>query len=154
MKPVLSILLLVCPLAAQQWYSTGDGAGRAAELEVTRAIARPTSVRQPPVENPHGRLFNSSVATLAAANALDMASSWGRPELNPVLSPGGSGQPFGWQAAAIKLGVSTATVLFQRHVLRRRPELARPFAMTNFAMSGLISAVAVRNYRVGAPRVP
>lgn len=148
MKSILAMLLFVCPLAAQQWYASGAGVKRFAEIDAVRPnisqqFERPT----------HQTLYVSSVASLVGANALDLASSWGRPELNPFLTPGSNGGRFGWQSATIKLGLTATTLLFQRHVLRRRPELRRPFAVSNFIAAGAMSGIAVRNYAIGAPRI-
>ncbi len=148
MKSILAMLLFVCPLAAQQWYASGAGVQRFAEIDAVRPnisqqFERPT----------HQTLYVSSVASLVGANALDLASSWGRPELNPFLTPGSNGGRFGWQSATIKLGLTATTLLFQRHVLRRRPELRRPFAVSNFIAAGAMSGIAARNYAIGAPRI-
>ncbi len=149
MKFNLAMLLFVCPLAAQQWYPTGTGAQRFAEIDVVRPSASQQFER-----TSYQGLYASSVASLAGANALDLASSWGRPELNPFLTPGSTGGRFGWQSATIKFGLTATTLLFQRHVLRRRPELRRPFAVSNFIAAGAISGIAVRNYTLGAARIP
>ncbi len=149
MKPILAMLLFVCPLAAQQWYPTGAGAQNFSEIDV----ARPSVSQQFERPSHHG-LYASSVASLVGANAFDLASSWGRPELNPFLTPGSNGNRFGWQSATIKLGLTATTLLFQRYVLRHRPELRRPFVISNFIAAGAMSGIGVRNYKIGAPRIP
>lgn len=152
MKRITLLLLLVCPLVAQQWYTGGAVPDRLTAID---AVPKPLidSVARPPLD-PGAKLYSISAAALIGANAADLASSWGRPELNPLLTPGATRGRFGWQSAAIKLGLAGGTLAFQRYILRRRPELHRSFAVTNFIAAGAMSAVAVRNQAHGAPRIP
>ncbi|MBA4182105.1 MAG: hypothetical protein C0506_16080 [Anaerolinea sp.] len=151
MKPLLALLLFVCPLVAQQWYTEGAVPNRLTSID---SVPNAFIDTIPKVSaTPQSKLYSISVAALIGANAADLASSWGRPELNPLLTPGSSGGRFGWQAATIKLGLAGGSLLFQRYVLRRRPELQRGFAISNFIAAGAMSAVAVRNQTLGAPRI-
>ena len=77
------------------------------------------------------------VTTLA-----DGASSWGRPERNPVLrSADGT---FGTRGAAIKAGLFGAAIA--RSLPARRDARWRRWAIVlNFAAAGLYAGIAVRN---------
>jgi hypothetical protein len=151
MKPLLALLLFVWPLVAQQWYAAGAAPSRLTSID---AVPNAYIDTVPKVSAaPQSKLYSISVAALIGANAADLASSWGRPELNPLLTPGSTGGRFGWQSATIKLGLAGGSLLFQRYVLRRRPELQRGFAISNFVAAGAMSAVAVRNQTLGAPRI-
>jgi len=66
----------------------------------------------------------------------------------------GPGARFGWQAATVKLGITAATLLVQRRILRRRPDLRRPLSISNFIAAGAMGGVAIRNQVAGAPRDP
>jgi hypothetical protein len=133
MKPLLALLLFVCPLVAQQWYNDGAAPSRLTSID---AVPNAYIDTVPKVSAaPQSKLYSISVAALIGANAADLASSWGRPELNPLLTPGSTGGRFGWQSATIKLG------------------LAGGFAISNFVAAGAMSAVAVRNQTLGAPRI-
>lgn len=134
MKPIIALILYVCPLVAQQWNTPG--------------VQPPDPLEVPRYET----VYMMSLVSLTGAAAADMSTSWGRVELNPVLTPGSTQGRFGWQAAAIKLGVTATSLLIQRRMIRHRPELKKTFAVTNFITAGAMSAVAVRNASVGGPR--
>ncbi|MCP5109676.1 MAG: hypothetical protein GY953_02450, partial [bacterium] len=51
-----------------------------------------------------GKLWWASVFTMVGASAVDAHSSWGRPELNPLLASG-SGR-FGAKGIALKAGIA------------------------------------------------
>lgn len=85
-----------------------------------------------------------SVATLAAATAVDGHSSWGRIEVNPVLR-GGDGR-FGSRGVAIKALVFTATAGVQHLLLKKHPQAEKPGIVTNFGLAGVLAAAAAVNY--------
>jgi hypothetical protein len=144
MRHFVSLLLIAYPLAAQSWAPTDPTPRPFAAIDVYRPASKP----------PHQALYGASVAALVGANAADLSSSWGRPELNPILTPSGSGARFGWQSATIKLGFTATTLLIQRYILRRRPDLRRSLAISNFIAAGALGGVAARNQLAGAPRTP
>jgi hypothetical protein len=92
---------------------------------------------------PSRRMFWASVAVLAAASIADVASSWGRQELNPALR--GSNGRFGTRAVGMKCGLVGATMTVEWLLGRNHPEAARPFALMNFAAGAGTAAVALRN---------
>jgi hypothetical protein len=92
---------------------------------------------------------------LVAATSLDMSSSWGRNEANPILRSG-NGQ-FGAKGATIKLAIAGAMIAPQFFVMKRVPGLQKAFTIANFVQAGLYTGVAVRNYGVSdkvAPGTP
>lgn len=86
-----------------------------------------------------------SVAALVGAHVLDTASSYGRREANPLLRTGAGG--FDARSAGIKAGIVGGVVALQCLALRKAPEAHRTFAITNFAGSGAMSAIAARNWQ-------
>lgn len=86
-----------------------------------------------------------SVAVLGAAQAADIASSYGNVgmERNPLF-----GETFDGRDAAIKLGIVAGVVAIQYIALRKHPnsKLARKIAAINFAVGGATAGVAVRNW--------
>ena len=99
---------------------------------------------EPHLSVPPGRAFYRwSVAILAASSAADVASSWHRPEANPVVA--GSGSTFGAESVAIKLGLVGSSFLLERLVLRHRPDLYRHVAWLNFGVAGALGAVVQHN---------
>lgn len=101
------------------------------------------------------RLWKVSILALAAANALDIASSRGRMEANPLLrTPDGS---FSWQRGlVVKSSLSAATITMQMLMFRKssRSESSRAAAMVNFGSAAAIGGIAVHNLRVPKADAP
>ena len=100
---------------------------------VTRLDARPPSY------------WKASLAPMIAAQSLDIASSWGRIENNPLLA--GQNGRFGMQGAGIKIGIVGAAVVAEYLILKRNPKMARFFSRLNYANAIFTGSIAVRNYR-------
>ena len=96
------------------------------------------------------RLWRWSVAALAAGSATDAWSSFGRHEANPLLQdPRGQ---FSGRAIGIKAAIAGSGVTVQWLAFRKRPQMARAAAFTNFGMAGLFTGVAVRNRSLPATK--
>jgi hypothetical protein len=91
-------------------------------------------------------LWRASMVTLAATNALDIQSSWGKREMNGTLA--GSTGRFDGRSALLKLGVVGGVWTLEYLVLRRQPALYRKLAFVNFGDSSVTGALAIRNYGV------
>ena len=144
---LLTILLFGFSLAAQV-NSTASASLLTAggPLAVAPNPAMELSLRtiEPHHAVPRGRTFYRwSVAILAASGAADIASSWGRPEANPVLASPGS--TFGAGSAALKVGLVGSSFLLERVVLRHRPDLYRHVAWLNIGIAGAQGAVVRHN---------
>jgi hypothetical protein len=88
-------------------------------------------------------LYRWSVATVLAANAADVASSWNKREANPFVA-----QPnaqYGVTSVAIKSGFVGTSLLIQHFMLRRRPDLAKRLGWMNFVTAGALGGVAAHN---------
>ena len=144
---LLTILLFAIPLAAQV-NSTASASFFAAGAPIPAA---PNATIEPSLRTvapdrtvPSSRAFYRwSVAILAASSAADVASSWRRPEANPMLATPGS--TFGAGSVAIKLGLVGTSYLLERVVLRHRPDLSRRVAWLNFGIAGVQGAVVRHN---------
>ena len=108
----------------------------------------PTPVESAPPHIKRGMtLWRASVAALAAANIMDVQSSWGKRELNPALA--GNSGAFGAKGALLKAGITGGVVALEYLVLRHGPsKRLRRLAAVNFGDAGLIGATAARNWRV------
>ncbi|SRR6266404_3594317 len=91
-------------------------------------------------EEPGRGLYQVSLATMAAGQALDAASSWGRIEANPVL---GSGRHFGAQMTLVKAGGAAAILALQFLPGMRKHRKA--WTVINFAIGGGSAGVAMIN---------
>jgi len=94
------------------------------------------------------RLWKVSVTALAAANALDVHSSWGKHELNSVLS--NSSGKFGGQGALLKAGVQGGLLGLEYLISRGHPsgKVYRVLSVINFSAAGVIGGVAAHNYTI------
>ncbi|MCB1022503.1 MAG: hypothetical protein KDC27_21415 [Acidobacteria bacterium] len=90
-----------------------------------------------------------SVAAFAVANVLDIHSSHGKMELNPLLRTSDGSFSVG-RAAAVKGGLGFGFVALQGWMIHRNQDknLYKSFTFANAAASGGLSALAVRNYGI------
>jgi hypothetical protein len=92
-------------------------------------------------------LWRASQALLAASDAADIASSWGKNEANPLLR---SGQRFSYGSLAIKVGALAGGLAAQHYIAHKYPEEKSLMASVNLAAAGVLGAVAARNMQVSA----
>lgn len=93
-------------------------------------------------------LWKVSVAAMHAGVGLDVASSWQRPELNPMYRSADG--RFGTQGLTLRLAIPVGAAMLQRFVLARTDArwVRRTFTVVNFFSAGTSTAVAVRNWRL------
>jgi hypothetical protein len=91
------------------------------------------------------RLYAISFLTLTAMQVADAATSYGRPEANPILA-NGSGR-FGGRALGVKAGMVGGLEVAQLFMMRKNPSHAKRMAIVNFAASAALSFVVVHNIR-------
>lgn len=133
------------------WGAPSAGSGGPTPTADNEAPLRPPSASWESASMPINSgmsLWRASVAALAAANIMDVQSSWGKGELNPALAGGGG--TFGARGALLKAGVIGGAVALQFLILRHGPSkrLCRAVAAINFGGAGLAGSSAVRNWRV------
>ncbi len=85
-------------------------------------------------------LWTASSFALVGAEIADAATAWGKPEANPLL-----GSRFGPRAAAIKGGAVAGLLVAE---WRWGRGWRRGLAIMNFAVAGVLGAVAIHNRRV------
>jgi hypothetical protein len=83
---------------------------------------------------------------LVASQALDIASSYGKRELNPLLAePQGQ---FGVQSALLKAGVTVGLIGVEYLMVKAHPASARTFTKLNWAAAALTTGLAVHNFSI------
>ncbi len=87
-----------------------------------------------------------SVAPVFASQALDVASSYGMRELNPMLA--GSDGGFGAKGAGIKLGASAGLLGVEYVIIRKYPRSARAFTKINWSVSIVTTGFAAHNFAI------
>jgi hypothetical protein len=97
--------------------------------------------------------WKASLVSLAAANALDVHSSWGKHELNPTLASGQQAK-FGAQGALIKMGLQGSLMGLEYLITRGHPtgKVYKALGFVNFGAAAGVSMVAAHNYTVGPVR--
>jgi len=98
---------------------------------------------------PGKKAWALSAASLAAAAVLDVRSSVGRYEINPLLR-NARGEFSLSRGIALKSCAIGGMLLSQFVVTRKMPDanLYRPLAVLNLGASGLLSVTALRNSRL------
>jgi len=111
-----------------------------------------TIAQAEPIEAPKRkmRFWKASALVLAGALAADTASSWGRPELNPLVR--GQGGRFDARSFGIKAGIAGGGLALQYFLLKRAPHAERAAAYSNFAAAGTLAYGAARNWSLGRVR--
>lgn len=156
----LAAVLLAAPssLPAQQ-AEAGAANLYAVTPALEKALARPQYFSP---EDPEAKFQRSrrrwrkawigSVAAFAVANVLDLDSSHGKMELNPLLR-GADGRFSVGRAAALKGGIGAGFVGLQAWMIHSSPRknLYKHFTFANAAASGGLGALAVRNYGIPKP---
>lgn len=87
-----------------------------------------------------------SLIPLVAAQSLDVASSWGHFESNPLLA--GPGGRFGTQSAGIKLSFLGAATLTEYLIMKHHPGKTRLLIQANRANAILTFGLAAHNFVV------
>lgn len=88
------------------------------------------------------KLYKVSVVSVIAANGADVATSYGRRELNPLM-----GNTFGMTSVGIKAGM-TGGILTTQHFGLRHSKHKKIYALMNFGTTGVLGFVAYHNTRV------
>lgn len=111
-------------------------------VRVRRYLAPSEAMTRPPVRAGWWRAHLADSALHLGATSLDMASSWGRPELNPLLRSADG--RFGARGLTVKLAVFGGVELVKWRIARRHGKFARVLSL---APAGAYTGVAVRNWR-------
>ncbi|HXA51284.1 MAG TPA: hypothetical protein VNV86_13305 [Candidatus Acidoferrum sp.] len=118
-------------------------------LSAQEAFLRP----QPDPASKARTLWKASVLSLAAANALDVHSSWGKHESNPALGVGPQAK-FGVQGALIKMGLQGGLMGLEYLITRGHPtgKVYKALSFVNFGAAAGVGMVAAHNYTIGPVR--
>ena len=87
-----------------------------------------------------------SLLPLVGSQALDVASSYGMRELNPLLADPNGG--FGMKATSLKLGVTGAVIGVEYLIVRKYPRSARVISKLNWSTAIVTTGFAVHNYAI------
>ena len=90
------------------------------------------------------RAWEISLAPVLASQALDVASSYGMRELNPLLA--GPDGRFGPRAAGIKFSATAGLVGVEFLIVRKYPRSARVFSKINWSASVITTGFAAHNF--------
>lgn len=93
------------------------------------------------------RNWVASWAAFAAVNLIDIHSSAGKGELNPLLRTS-DGRFSTRRAGLFKAGLGGGFLAFQGWMIKKNPDrnMYKPLTFANFGATGAMGAVAARNY--------
>jgi hypothetical protein len=92
------------------------------------------------------RAWKVSLAPVIAGQALDIGSSYGMRELNPMMA--GQDGRFGMKGASIKIGVSAALLGAEYLIIRRNPRSSRLLTKLNWAAGFVTIGLATHNFAI------
>jgi hypothetical protein len=92
------------------------------------------------------RTWKISLAPVVASQALDVASSYGMRELNPVLA--GPDGRFGARGAGIKLSATAGLLGIEYLIVRKYPRSASVFSKINWSASAMTTGFAAHNFSI------
>jgi hypothetical protein len=92
------------------------------------------------------RAWKFSLAPVIASQVLDVVSSYGMRELNPMLA--GPDGRFGARGTGIKLGANAAILGIEYLIVRKHPRAARMFSRTNWSVSIVTTGFAAHNFAI------
>jgi hypothetical protein len=92
------------------------------------------------------RAWKISLVPFVASQALDVFSSYGMRELNPLLASANGG--FEMKGAAIKLGVIGAVAGAEYLIVRKYPRSARVISRLNWTTGIVTTGFAVHNFAI------
>lgn len=92
------------------------------------------------------RVWKRSLIPLAVSQTLDITSSYGMRELNPMLA--GADGRFGQKAIAIKAATTGAIVGVEYLIVKKWPKAGRVLSKLNWASSFVSAGLAVHNYAI------
>lgn len=88
---------------------------------------------------------------IVAGEGAQTASSWRRPEANPVLA--NSGGNFGTQSGALNPGLPGTSLSIEHWALRHNSRLCGPLAWINLPIAGGVGGVAMYKAHPARPAV-
>ncbi len=121
-----------------------------ASLSFGEVIEHPKNLKEEArvMEKAQKRWMWSAVA-LTAASFVDVSSSWGKIEANPLLRS--SNGTFGAKGMGIKMGMMGGILLGQHFIAKKNPTLANALTVANYGMTAVKVGVAARNFGISKP---
>ena len=108
-----------------------------------------------PGRRPSKKRWIASCLALVAVNVLDVHSSWGHGEANPLFRSS-SGRFAVGRATLIKSGITGVFLTSQAVAIRRHPQADyyKAFTVVNTVAAGGLGAVVIHNYSLPKPTQP
>lgn len=121
-------------------------AASAADLKLLPAQRSVAEITRTEAQSSAYRSWKISLAPVLASQTLDVASSYGMRELNPVLA--GADGRFGAKASIVKLGVVGAVMGLEYLLVRKHPGSARILSKLNWTSAVVTTGFAAHNYAI------
>ncbi|MGA2186457.1 MAG: hypothetical protein ABSH47_25860 [Bryobacteraceae bacterium] len=131
------------------WANRFDSSAKHWLIEHSAASMRKTLIAEPVADRRRpGILYGISVASVLGANVMDIASSYGKQEANPLLK--GSGGTFDARSVMLKSSLLGGLQVSNFLLVRKHPELSKRAMVMNFVATAVFAGLAVHNFGVHA----
>ena len=90
------------------------------------------------------KFWKWSITALVAGATMDVATSYGELEGNPLLR--GKDGRLGARGAGIKFGIMGGALLGEALLVRKHPEAALALGVANFGLGEVLGGLAVKNW--------
>jgi len=94
------------------------------------------------------RAYLASLLIVAGGNGMDIASSYGKRELNPLLK--GADGTFDMSSVGRKAAIVSVLALPQLYLVRRSPHRMKALTVANFALGVALMGISAHNFGVSA----
>ena len=92
------------------------------------------------------RAWKRSIVPVLASQTLDIASSYGMRELNPLLAD--SSGRFGAKAAGMKVGATAGILALEYWIAKKHPRAAQVMSKLNWSSSVVTGAFTAHNFAI------
>ncbi len=145
MKKILTALMV--PLILLPAMALAADPNVEAAVEIPDPFHHPSAViSEPSLRRPVPASWKWSLVPLVASQTLDIASSYGMRELNPLLA--GPQQQFSVKATVVKVAVTAAFLGAEYLIVKVHPRAAKMLTTINWSGAALTSGFAIHNFSI------
>ena len=144
--PTKLILTAILTVSSAAFAQTNSGVPAQDRSIASLVRAESANTVQAQVTDSTRRSWKLSLIPLIASQTLDVTSSYGLRELNPLLAS--SNGQFGAKAAGIKIGATAGIVALEYLIVKAHPGARNIFSKLNWSGAVVTSAFAVHNYSI------
>lgn len=146
MKNLFNVFIIPAVLMPSMALAADPGVILPSPYELSSGVRSEAVSSEPKLRPALPASWKWSLAPLAASQVLDITSSYGMRELNPLLE--GPHGEFGAKAAGVKIGVTAAVAGVEYLIVKAHPRAAKMLTTINWSGAALTSGFAIHNYSI------